>query len=104
MDAATILPDLPARLAQMQAEFEEKRAGEDFDMEALREKANSRGRASVEDGEAEGKSKAKARGRRATKAVDAPEQLSEGIVPDDIAAGAEDQQPPQRRRGRPPKK
>lgn len=102
-DAATVLPDLPERLAAMQAEFEQKKLQTDFNIEALRDKALSRGRSAngERDIDAE-KAKPKARERKAaTKVRGQPKD--ENIITDDIAAGAEDQQPPQRRRGRPPK-
>src|SRR5207253_7670390 len=63
VDASAILPDLPARLAQMQTEFERKKLEGDFDLEALREKANSRGRAAAED-EGNGEAKPRGRGRK----------------------------------------
>jgi DNA excision repair protein ERCC-3 len=106
VDATAIVPELPARLAKMQAEFEEKKASADFDIDALREKANSRGRA-TEDEDAAVRPRGK-RGRKKAEAKLTPEaaaeHAAEGIVAEDVAAGAEDQQPSQRRRGRPPKK
>ena len=46
VDATLYLPDLPVRLAAMQAEFEEKkeRGGEAYTIDGLREKANRRGK------------------------------------------------------------
>ncbi|HET9493353.1 MAG TPA: hypothetical protein VFR15_03905, partial [Chloroflexia bacterium] len=52
-------------------------------------------------GHANGEAKAK-RGRKPRAKAEAPEDEI-GSEPDDLAAGAEDQQPTPRRRGRPPK-
>jgi DNA excision repair protein ERCC-3 len=91
IDAAILLPDLPEKLAQMQAEFDQKRLSGEFDMETAIQKY-AKAEAS-EDGP-------KKRGRK-RKAES--ETTDEEIVQSDVAAGAEDQQPPARRRGRPPK-
>lgn len=94
VDASAILPDLPERLAQMQAEFEQKKASGEFDLDALQQKALSRGRAAEDDEPEEAKPK---RGRK--KAAATPtEQLPEAALADDVAAGAEDQHPTQRRK------
>jgi DNA excision repair protein ERCC-3 len=111
VDAAVLLPDLQVRLARMQAEFETKKLSEDFDIEVLREQALKRGggRADIaRDGEA----KPKPRGRK-PKAARVAEtakaepteaaEVAEAVLASEVAAGAEDRQPPQRRRGRPPK-
>ncbi len=104
VDAVAIMPDLPARMAAMQAEFEERKLNEDFDIEALREKALNRGHALVEDETEEAKVKPKTRGRK-------PKVESKGngsgngseTQIKNVAVGAEDQLPTQRKRGRPPK-
>ncbi len=99
VDAATIVPDLPARLAAMQADFDRKKLSDDFSMESLIEQARNRGKGGVE--EESGDSKPKGRKRKADKeSVDEP--VSTDAVESDVAAGAEDQQQ-ERRRGRPPK-
>lgn len=108
-DAVTLLPDLPARMAAMQAEFERKRTedAEAYSIEALRDKALKKGR----NGDEEEEEKPKGRGRKRKAAAEnetalpventgAQESL---VVADDLAAGAEDRQSGQRRRGRPPK-
>ena len=96
VDAAVLLPELPARLAEMQAEFERKKTedAEAYSMEALREKALRKGRG--EDGDNENKPKGRGRKRNS-------EEPAQAEITNDIAAGAEDQQPAERRRGRPPK-
>ncbi|MFL5732558.1 MAG: DNA repair helicase XPB [Chloroflexia bacterium] len=100
VDASAILPDLPERLAQMQAEFEQRRANGEFDLNALQEKANKRGKGSADD-EVDAEAKPRKRGRK--KAVESPaEPMAEGVITD-VAAGAEDQHPTERRKGRPPK-
>ena len=93
VDATTILPDLPARLAQMQAEFEEKKLSGELDLDAMRER---RSKAAAEDKE----QKPKRQVRKKTE----PEMdtESEAEIEPDVAAGAEDQT--HRKRGRPPKK
>jgi superfamily II DNA or RNA helicase len=97
VDAATLLPDLPERLAHMQAEFDEKRLSGQFDMEAAMQKY----RAPLRDAKAEASEDTpRKRGRKPKAAAESPE---EEVVQSDIAAGAEDRQPPARRRGRPPK-
>ncbi|HYO50480.1 MAG TPA: DNA repair helicase XPB [Chloroflexia bacterium] len=95
VDATTILPELPERLAKMQADFEQKRLSGDFDIEALLEK---RIKPSTSE---EGASKP--RGRKRKSEAEAEEAIAEAPIESDVAAGAEDQQPTQRRRGRPPK-
>ncbi len=97
VDAATIVPNLPARLAQMQADFEQKKLSEDFSLDALIEKAHNRGKTNGAGEEAT----AKPRGRK-RKEKEGAETEAEALAERDVAAGAEDQQP-QRRRGRPPK-
>jgi len=97
VDASALLPDLPAKLAAMQAEFEAKRASdsEAYSLESLREKANRRGHSGDEEAD---KPKSKGRkGRTGPQAEEGAEASRE------VAAGAEDQDPAPRRRGRPPK-
>jgi DNA excision repair protein ERCC-3 len=101
VDATTILPDLPARLAQMQAEFEEKKLSEDFNLEDLAQ-SRSRKVSNSANGAEDAESKPKGRKRKAAPEVD-PEPAAEAAIPEDVAAGAEDQQPAAPRRGRPPK-
>jgi DNA excision repair protein ERCC-3 len=106
VDATTILPDLTERLARMQAEFETRKLNGDFDLETLREQAVKRGRATGDEDlnrEDDGqrfnpKSKIQNLSSNAVK-----DQKLESVLSGDIAAGAEDQHLPQRRRGRPPK-
>src|SRR5439155_763092 len=82
-----------------------------IDLPALQEKANRRGKASSED-EEDPEAKPRKRGRKkaaesaqsAQGAESPPEQLAEGLIAEDVAAGAEDQRPAERRKGRPPKK
>ncbi|MEO8287298.1 MAG: DNA repair helicase XPB [Chloroflexota bacterium] len=97
-DAAVIMPELPARMAALEAELEQKKLSGEWDIE---ERLEKRKHASTHEEET-GEPKAK-RGRKPKAAAVAVE--AEGVVPDeiDIAAGAEDQQPPRKRRGRPPK-
>jgi superfamily II DNA or RNA helicase len=96
-DAATILPELPARIAALEAELERKKLSGEWDIE---ERLERRKRVSVSDDET-GEPKSK-RGRKPKAA--AIETAAEVVVAEDVAAGAEDQQPPHKRRGRPPKK
>ncbi len=100
VDAATVVPDLPVRLAAMLADFEEKKLSDDFSMERLIEKARSRGKVGTE--EESGDSKPKSSRKRKAEKESADELASTGMVERDIAAGAEDRQQ-ERRRGRPPK-
>ncbi len=93
VDAAEIVPDLTARLTAMQTEFDEKKLSPDFDVEALKRVKT----AVPDDEEGEPKLKRQARARKDEQSESAAE-LSE-----DVAAGAEDQQTAQKRRGRPPK-
>jgi DNA excision repair protein ERCC-3 len=92
VDAAVLMPDLAERLAQMQAEFDQKRLSGEFDMEKALEKYQKPS-ASEE--------APRKRGRK--RKADAEQSDDPEEVPGDLAAGAEDQQPPARRRGRPPK-
>jgi superfamily II DNA or RNA helicase len=92
VDAAVLMPDLAERLAQMQAEFDQKRLSGEFDMEKALEKYQKPS-ASEE--------ATRKRGRK--RKADAEQSDDPEEVPGDLAAGAEDQQPPARRRGRPPK-
>ncbi|HUP27219.1 MAG TPA: DNA repair helicase XPB [Chloroflexia bacterium] len=80
VDAVAILPDLPARLAQMQAEFEEKKLSGEFDMEATRERLMNSG----SDNETEKKPK---RGRKKQEV----EPSAEAELEPEVAVGAEDQ-------------
>ncbi len=99
IDASTILPELPARIAQMQAEFEEKKISEDFDIEEI---ANRRkGKAEAEHSDSK---ESKPRGRKSKAVQDTEgEAVAEAAIEEDVAAGAEDQQSSTGRRGRPPK-
>jgi DNA excision repair protein ERCC-3 len=95
VDASTIIPDLPQRLAQMQAEFEQKKLNGELDMDTMLSKTAAR---------REKPDKPKSAGRK-SKAKDGEEAPTNDVaVEASIAAavGAEDQQP-QRKRGRPPK-
>jgi DNA excision repair protein ERCC-3 len=96
VDASTIVPGLEAKLAQMQADFEQRKLSGEFDIEAMLE---NRRKASEEE---DGASKPK-RGRSKSKDKDIEQAEAEGLVDTDVAAGAEDQQTGHRRRGRPPK-
>jgi DNA excision repair protein ERCC-3 len=98
VDATTILPDLPARLAQMQAEFEEKKLSSDFNIEELAQKRTSKARNDT--GSNEGKPKGRKRKAADDSSTEPPAEIA---LAEDVAAGAEDQQPAARRRGRPPK-
>jgi hypothetical protein len=75
----------------MQAEFDQKRLSGEFDMEVAIQKYTKP--TASEDGP-------KKRGRKPKAGSEATE---EELVQSEVAAGAEDQQPPARRRGRPPK-
>lgn len=95
VDAAEIVPDLSARLSQMQAEFDEKKLSPDFNLEALRDRHI---KVAAPDEEEDGEAKPKRRGR--AKKEEQPQPITR--LNDDVAAGAEDQQPSeQKRRGRP---
>jgi DNA excision repair protein ERCC-3 len=106
-DASTIVPELPARIAGMEAELERKKLSGEWDIEARLE---SRRRTATPDeenvnGTANGEAKPR-RGRKpkAKANAEAEDQPTEvAVLEGGIAAGAEDQQPAQRRRGRPPK-
>ncbi|HET9495969.1 MAG TPA: DNA repair helicase XPB, partial [Chloroflexia bacterium] len=93
-DASTLLPDLPERLAKMEAELEAKKLSGEWDIE---ERLEKRRKAAASDengngnGHANGEAKAK-RGRKPRAKAEAPEDEI-GSEPDDLAAGAEDQQP-----------
>jgi DNA excision repair protein ERCC-3 len=95
-DAATILPELPSRMAALEAELERKKLSGEWDIE---ERLERRKRTAVSEDET-GEPKPK-RGRKPKAEPVATE--TEAMLADDIAAGAEDQQPIQKRRGRPPK-
>ena len=89
VDAATLLPDLPARLAEMQAEFEQKRLSGEFDMEEVMKKYAPKASDDAP----------KKRGRKPKSEASEEDE----VVQSDVAAGSEDQEPPARKRGRPPK-
>jgi DNA excision repair protein ERCC-3 len=95
-DASTIVPDLPARMAALDAELEQKKLSGDWDIE---ERLERRKHAAVSEDET-GEPKQK-RGRKPK--AETAEVAADVIVSDAVAAGAEDQQPLQKRRGRPPK-
>ncbi|HVG00920.1 MAG TPA: helicase-related protein, partial [Chloroflexia bacterium] len=97
VDAAEVVPGLAEKLAQMQAEFDEKKLSGDFDVEAL---IASRTKPPAEDEEGAPKPKRKGRAKKGDQ-TEPPDPGAE--ISSDLAAGAEDQQPAQRRRGRPPK-
>jgi DNA excision repair protein ERCC-3 len=96
VDASTILPELPSRMAALDAELERKKLSGEWDIEERLERR--RGSTTSEDEGGEGKPK---RGR-ASEAESTPPD-PEPAMQADIAAGAEDQQPTHKRRGRPPK-
>jgi superfamily II DNA or RNA helicase len=98
VDAATILPSLPAKMAELQAEFERQRA-EGLDLAELQARANGRGKSHAPEGEV---AKTETRGRKKKESV-AEGESTASEVHGDVAAGAEDQNPAARRRGRPPK-
>jgi DNA excision repair protein ERCC-3 len=97
-DAINYLPDLPTRLAEMEAALEAKKLSGEWDIE---ERLDRRRKAATTDENGNGESKPK-RGRKPRAKAGAPE-VEIGTEPGDLAAGAEDQQPAPRRRGRPPK-
>jgi superfamily II DNA or RNA helicase len=97
VDAAEVVPGLTEKLARMQAEFDEKKLSGDFDVEAL---VASRTKPAADDEEGEAKPKRKGRAKKGDQS-ESPDPGAE--ITSDLAAGAEDQQPAQRRRGRPPK-
>ena len=97
VDAAEVVPGLTEKLAQMQAEFDEKKLSGDFDVEAL---IASRTKPAADDEDGEAKPKRKGRAKKSDQS-EPPDPGAE--ITSDLAAGAEDQQPGQRRRGRPPK-
>jgi DNA excision repair protein ERCC-3 len=125
VDAASILPDLPARLAHMQADFDRKKLSGEFDIEALlarrglddQDEASSdgkgrgrgRGRAGRKDAQSGAEEPQrqgqKARARHTEKPAGPPQQQAQAHPPEieaAMAVGAEDRQSVTRRRGRPP--
>lgn len=96
-DAAEIVPELPQKLAELEAELERKKLSGEWDIDARLE---SRKRTAKTDEEPEPGEKPK-RGRK-PKAEAQPEAVEAEGEANDVAAGAENQQP-QKRRGRPPK-
>jgi DNA excision repair protein ERCC-3 len=99
-DASTLLPDLPERLAKMEAALEAKKLSGEWDIEDRLEK---RRKAAATDENRNGSGEARPkRGRKPGVKAQAPDEEI-GSERDDLAAGAEDQQPAPRRRGRPPK-
>ncbi|MEO6457505.1 MAG: helicase-related protein, partial [Chloroflexia bacterium] len=93
VDATTILPDLTARLARMQAEFEEKRLSGELDLEVMRERRTKAASEGVDQ-------KPKIQSRK--KAEPELDTEAEVEMEADIAAGAEDQT--HHKRERPTKK
>jgi superfamily II DNA or RNA helicase len=101
-DATAYVPDLPARLARMEAELEAKKLSGEWDIEERLEKRR-KAAASDENGNGNGNGEAKPkRGRKPGAKAAAPE-VEIDSEHGNLAAGAEDQQTGQRRRGRPPK-
>ncbi|MEA2575300.1 MAG: excision repair protein [Chloroflexia bacterium] len=97
VDAAEVVPGLTEKLVQLQAEFDQKKLSGDFDVDEF---LAGRTKVAAEDEEGEARPKRKGRAKKS----DQPEQPDPGAeITSDVAAGAEDQQPAQRRRGRPPK-
>jgi superfamily II DNA or RNA helicase len=96
IDASSILPELPSHIAALEADLERKKLSGEWDIE---ERLDRRRHSAVSD-EERGEAKPR-RGRASQAAPPAPEP--EPALQADIAAGAEDQQPAQKRRGRPPK-
>jgi DNA excision repair protein ERCC-3 len=95
-DASAILPDLPARIVALEAELERKKLSGEWDID---ERLERRRRSAVSEDESGEPKARRGRGSKAGAAVSEPEPAEQA----DIAAGAEDQQPAQKRRGRPPK-
>jgi DNA excision repair protein ERCC-3 len=94
-DAATILPELPARIVELEAELERKKLSGEWDIEERLEKRRHVVVSEDESGEPKPK-----RGRKPKAEPSDPADMV--VAEQDVAAGAEDQQP-QKRRGRPPK-
>lgn len=102
VDAFEVVPSLPEKLAALEAELEQKKLSGEWDIEARLE---SRRKAARSDDDDTGDPAAKPKRGRKPKAQAEPEAVDtvEAEEQDSVAAGAEDQQPPQKRRGRPPK-
>lgn len=100
VDAFEIVPNLPEKIAALDAELERKKLSGEWDIDARLESRRKAAKSDEEDHE-DGAAKPK-RGRK-PKAQTTPPEAIQATVEDDVAAGAEDQQPPQKRRGRPPK-
>ena len=95
-DASIILPDLATKMAALEADLEQKKLSGEWDIEDRLERRKH----TAVSGEEPGEPKLK-RGRKP--GAQAAEAVAEVAVAEDVAAGAEDQQPLQKRRGRPPK-
>jgi hypothetical protein len=85
-------------MTALEVELELKKLSGDWDIEERLERRKHVVVSEDESGEAKPKRGRKPKAEATAAALDA-----EVSVPQDIAAGAEDQQPPQKRRGRPPK-
>jgi superfamily II DNA or RNA helicase len=100
VDASDIVPGLPAKMAELEAELERKKLSGEWDIEARLERL----KADEEEGTAGEKPR---RGRKPRVQSDGSEteaaEAAEAADSREMAAGAEDQQSPQKRRGRPPK-
>ena len=97
VDAADIVPGLPAKMAELEAELERKKLSGEWDIEARLERLKA-------DEEENAAGEKPRRGRKPKAQSDGAEtEAAEAADRQDMAAGAEDQQSPQKRRGRPPK-
>jgi DNA excision repair protein ERCC-3 len=97
VDAADIVPGLPAKMAELEAELERKKLSGEWDIEARLERLKA-------DEEENATGEKPRRGRKPRAQSDGAEaEAAEAADRQDMAAGAEDQQSPQKRRGRPPK-
>ncbi|MEO5952233.1 MAG: DEAD/DEAH box helicase, partial [Chloroflexia bacterium] len=99
VDAFEIVPSLPEKIAALDADLERKKLSGEWDIDARLESRRKIAKTDEEEHDPENKPK---RGRK-PKAQSAQPEAMQASVEDDVAAGAEDQQPPQKRRGRPPK-
>jgi DNA excision repair protein ERCC-3 len=99
VDAAEVVPTLPQKMAELEAELERKKLSGEWDIDARLER---RRHVAKSDDDDNGDASTKPRRGRKPKAQTEPATV-ETLEQSDVAAGAEDQQPPQKRRGRPPK-
>ncbi len=100
IDASEVVPTLPEKIAELEAELERKKLSGEWDIDARLEGRRHVARSDDdENGDASAKPK---RGRKPKAKTEPVEVEAEAAVEADVAAGAEDQQP-QKRRGRPPK-